>query len=136
MSLCVYYSQGAARKPKITFTSLTNEGIRNLITPIPRAFLFVSIGSHSWTPPSLLKGRGRTFHKLSHLMGGGSNFFTRKGAEIFLVHSGSVQKTLTALFKLVQNTQKTTGTNFLEYQGKTFLNIEKVLIKKKWRATL
>ena len=44
---------------------------------------------------------------------------------IFLIHSGSVQKMLTALLKLVQNTQKTTQTNFFEYQGKMFLNIEK-----------
>ena len=48
---------------------------------------------------------------------------------IFLIHSGIVQKILTALFKLVQNTQKITRANFFEYQGKMFLNIEKVLVK-------
>ena len=47
----------------------------------------------------------------------------------FLVHSGSVKKMLTASFKLVLNTQKTTWTIFFEYQGKMFLNIEKVLVK-------
>ena len=48
---------------------------------------------------------------------------------IFLIHSGSVQKMLTALFKLVWNTQKSTWTHFFEYQGKMFLYIEKVLVK-------
>ena len=36
---------------------------------------------------------------------------------------------LTALFKLVWNTQTSTWTIFFEYQGKMFLNIEKVLVK-------
>ena len=36
---------------------------------------------------------------------------------------------LTALFKLVQNTQETTQTNIFEYPEKIFLNIEKVLVK-------
>ena len=36
---------------------------------------------------------------------------------------------LTALFKLVGNTQKRKWTNSFEYQGKIFLNIEKVLVK-------
>ena len=40
-----------------------------------------------------------------------------------------VQKMLTALFKLVWNTQKSTWINFFAYQGKMFLNIEKVLLK-------
>ena len=48
---------------------------------------------------------------------------------IFQIHSGSVQKMLTALFKLVWNTQKTTKTIFFEYQRKMFLNIERVLVK-------
>ena len=48
---------------------------------------------------------------------------------LFLIHSGRVQKMLTTLIKLVQNTQKTTQTNFFEYQGKMFQNIEKVLVK-------
>ena len=48
---------------------------------------------------------------------------------IFLIHSGSLLKMLTALFKLVWNTQKTTPTNFFEGQGKILLNIEKVLVK-------
>ena len=36
---------------------------------------------------------------------------------------------LTTLFKLVQNTQKRTWTNFFKYQGKMFLNNEKVLVR-------
>ena len=36
---------------------------------------------------------------------------------------------LPALFKLVWNTQKSTWTSIFEYQGKVFLNIEKVLVK-------
>ena len=47
----------------------------------------------------------------------------------FLIHSGSLQKMLTALFNLVQNTQKTIWTIFFEYQGKVFLSIEKILEK-------
>ena len=48
----------------------------------------------------------------------------------FLIHSGSVKKMLTALFKLVWNTQKNTWTIlFIKYQGKMFLNIERVLVK-------
>ena len=50
---------------------------------------------------------------------------------IFVIHSGSVQKMLTALFKLVSNTQKITWTNLFEYQGKMYLNIEKVLVDLK-----
>ena len=37
---------------------------------------------------------------------------------------------LTALSKLVKNTQKTTQANFFEYQGKMFLNIENDLEKQ------
>ena len=48
---------------------------------------------------------------------------------IFLIHFDSAQKMLTALFKLVWNTQKSTWTIFFKYQGKMFLNIEKVLVK-------
>ena len=55
---------------------------------------------------------------------------------IFLIYSGSVQKMLTALFKLVWNTQKTICTNVFEYQGKMFLSIEKVFGENKCRATL
>ena len=47
----------------------------------------------------------------------------------FLIHSGSLQKMLTALLNLVQNTQKSIWTIFLEYQGKVFLSIEKILEK-------
>ena len=47
----------------------------------------------------------------------------------FLIHSGSLQKMLTALLILVQNTQKSIWTIFLEYQGKVFLSIEKILGK-------
>ena len=37
---------------------------------------------------------------------------------------------LTALFKLVWNTQKTTWTNFFECQGKMFVNNEKVKVSE------
>ena len=47
----------------------------------------------------------------------------------FLIHSGSLQKILTALFILVWNTQKSKSAIFFECQGKMFLNIEKVLEK-------
>ena len=36
---------------------------------------------------------------------------------------------LTALFKLVWNTQKSALTNLFKYQGKMFLNIGKNLVK-------
>ena len=36
---------------------------------------------------------------------------------------------LNALFKLVWITQKSTWKNVFEYQGKMFLNIEKILVK-------
>ena len=36
---------------------------------------------------------------------------------------------LTALFKLVWNTQKRTWITFFEYQGKMFVNIDKFLVK-------
>ena len=47
----------------------------------------------------------------------------------FLIDSDSVQKMLTILFKLVWNTQKSTQAKFFKYQGKMFLDIEKVLVK-------
>ena len=47
----------------------------------------------------------------------------------FLIHSGSLQEMLTALFNLVRNTQKTIWTIFFECQGKVFLSIEKILEK-------
>ena len=47
----------------------------------------------------------------------------------FLIHSGSLQKMLTALFNLVWNTQKSIWTIFFECQGKVFLSIEKILEK-------
>ena len=47
----------------------------------------------------------------------------------FLIHSGSLQKMLTALFNLVWNTQKSKWTILFECQGKMFLRIEKVLEK-------
>ena len=47
---------------------------------------------------------------------------------IFLIHSDSLQRMPTALFKLVWNTQKSALTNFFKYQGKMFLNIENVLV--------
>ena len=43
----------------------------------------------------------------------------------FLIHSGSLQKMLTALFNLVGNTQKSIWTIFFECQGKVILSIEK-----------
>ena len=45
----------------------------------------------------------------------------------FLIHFGSLQKMLTALFNLVWNTEKNKWTTFFECQGKMFLSIEKVL---------
>ena len=47
----------------------------------------------------------------------------------FLIHSGSLQKLLTALFNLVRNTQKSIWTIFSECQGKVFLSVEKILEK-------
>ena len=47
----------------------------------------------------------------------------------FLIHFGSLQKILTALFNLVWNTKKSIWTIFLEYQGRVFLSIEKILEK-------
>ena len=50
---------------------------------------------------------------------------------IFLMNSESVENIMTALFKLVWNTQKGTSTNLFEYHGEIemFLNIENVLVK-------
>ena len=39
----------------------------------------------------------------------------------FLIHSGSLQKMLTALFNFVRNTQKSIWTSFFECQGKVLL---------------
>ena len=47
---------------------------------------------------------------------------------MFLIHSDSSRKMLTALFKLVWNTQKSTHANFSKYLGQKFLNIENVLV--------
>ena len=47
----------------------------------------------------------------------------------FLIHSGSLQKMLTALFNLVSNAQKSKWIIYFECQGKIFLSIEKVLEK-------
>ena len=47
----------------------------------------------------------------------------------FLIHTGILQKMLTALFNLVWNTQKIKGKFFFECQSKMFLTIEKVLEK-------
>ena len=47
----------------------------------------------------------------------------------FLIHSGSLQKMLTALFNLVWNTWKSKRTIFFDCQGKVFLSIEKILEK-------
>ena len=43
---------------------------------------------------------------------------------MFLIRSGSVQKMLAALYKLIWGIQKTIWTNLFEHQGKMFLNIE------------
>ena len=45
------------------------------------------------------------------------------------MHFGSVEKMLTALFKLIKKTHKTTWINIFENQEKMFLNIKKVLVK-------
>ena len=45
------------------------------------------------------------------------------------IHSGSLQKMLTALFNIVWDIQKGKWTTFFECQGKMFLSIEKVLEK-------
>ena len=50
---------------------------------------------------------------------------------IFLIHSGSVQKLLTALFELVYNTQKTTQTNFVSTEARFFL-----ILKRIWKSNL
>ena len=47
----------------------------------------------------------------------------------FLIHSGSLQKMLTALLNLVRNTQKSIRTHFFECQGKVFRSIKKILEK-------
>ena len=47
----------------------------------------------------------------------------------FLIHSGSLQEMLTALFNLVWHTQKSVWTIFLECQGKVFVSNEKILEK-------
>ena len=65
------------------------------------------------------------FHPHSH-----SSFVLKPGIiYTFLIHSGSLQKMLTALFNLVWNTQKSKWTILFECQGKMFLSIEKVLEK-------
>ena len=59
-----------------------------------------------------------------------SSLVLKPGAiSTFLIHSGSLQKMLTALFNLVQNTQKSIWTILFECQGKMFLSIEKILEK-------
>ena len=47
----------------------------------------------------------------------------------FLIHSGSLQKMLTALFNLVRNEQKSIWAIFFECQDRVFLSIEKILEK-------
>ena len=48
---------------------------------------------------------------------------------IFLIRSGSLQKMLKALFKLVWNAQRTTWKIFVSTECKIFLNIEKVFVE-------
>ena len=43
----------------------------------------------------------------------------------FLIHSGSLQKMLTALFNLVRNTQKSIWTIFLSAKAKCFLVLKR-----------
>ena len=65
------------------------------------------------------------FHSLSH-----PSLVLKPGIiSTFLIHSGSLQKMLTALFNLVRNTQKSKWTIVFECQGKVFLSIEKILKK-------
>ena len=47
----------------------------------------------------------------------------------FLIHSGSLQKMLTALFNLAWNIQKSKWAILFDCQGKMLLSIEKVLEK-------
>ena len=47
---------------------------------------------------------------------------------MFVIHSNSLQRMWSALFKLVWNTQKSAHTNFFKYLGKVFLNIENALV--------
>ena len=50
----------------------------------------------------------------------------------YLIHSGGLQKMLTALFNLVRNFgihRKVYGQFFFEYQGKVFLSIKRILEK-------
>ena len=65
------------------------------------------------------------FHPRSHPS------FVLKPSSIctFFIHSGSLQKMLTALFNLAWNTQKSMWTIFFEHQGKVFFSIEKILEK-------
>ena len=63
------------------------------------------------------------FHPRSH-----PSFVLKPGIICtFLIHSGRLQKMLTALFKLVWKTQKSKWTIFFECQGKVFPSIEKIL---------
>ena len=59
------------------------------------------------------------------------SLYSTKRIEIctFLIDSDSVQKMLITLLKLVLNTQKGAWIIFFKYQGKMFLNIEKILVK-------
>ena len=47
----------------------------------------------------------------------------------FLIHSSGLPEMLTAVFKLLWNTQKSKWAIFFDCQGKVFLSIEKVLEK-------
>ena len=52
------------------------------------------------------------------------DFHSSSHPSLVLIHSGSLEKMLTALFNLVWNTQKSKWTIFFEDQGKLFLSIE------------
>ena len=56
--------------------------------------------------------------------GGGVSFLYY----ILVFHSDSLQRMLTALYKLAWNTQKSACTNSFKYQGKMVLDIENVLV--------
>ena len=100
----------------ITFTVWGDVRFPLLLSDL-QSFEFAMEDSH----PSLYQD----FHPRSH-----PSLVVKPGITCkFLIHSGSLQKMLTALFNLVWNTQKSKWTILFECQGKMFLRIEKVLEK-------
>ena len=83
------------------------------------ALQFSSIAS-TFLDLSVFELAMQDFHRCSH-----PSLVLRPGIICtFLIHSGSFQKKLTALFR---NTQKSMWTIFFECQGKVFLSFEKIL---------